>query len=117
MAALDAKGLASVREALSVEGFQALEAELIAPGDDIDCPDCGLLVSVRGLPIHRATNASCRWRQAAAEVRDLWGEGWRDPYNVEGAPLTWGGLTAKVGWRRRLCTVDFPRWTAVLLKP
>ena len=33
------------------------------------------------------------------------------------APLTWGELVGKVRWKRRLITGDFPRWTAVLLKP
>jgi hypothetical protein len=36
---------------------------------------------------------------------------------VDGAPLTWRELVGKVRWQRRLVTIDFPRWTAVLLKP
>lgn len=117
VAALETKGLSAVREALSAEGFSALEEELIAPGTDVACPDCGEHVSHRGLATHRATNSACRWRRAAAEVREAWAAGWRDPYSVEGAPLTWAALVGKVQWKRRLLTVDFPRWTAVLLKP
>lgn len=117
VAALESKGLSSVRQALSPEGFHALEQEVVSPGSDVACPDCGESVSARGLAIHRATNGACRWRRAAAEVRTAWVTGWRDPYSVEGAPLTWGELTGRVCWQRRLVTVDFPRWTAVLLKP
>ena len=117
VAALEAKGLASVRCSLTAEGFGKLEQELIEPGSDVTCPDCGDYVTARGLGTHRATNSACRWRRAAREVRDAWETGWRDPFNVEGAPLTWAELVRKMHWKRRLLTVDFPRWTAVLLKP
>ena len=117
VAALESQGLSSVREALSPEGFHALEREVLPPGSEVTCPDCDETVSARGLGIHRATSGACRWRRAAAEVRAAWAVGWRDPYSVEGAPLTWGELMARVCWKRRLVTVDFPRWTAVLLKP
>jgi hypothetical protein len=117
LAALETKGLSSVRQALSVDGFWALEGELIAPGFDVTRPDCGEHVFGRGLTTHRATNSACRWRRAAAEVREAWAAGWRDPYSVDGAPLAWAELATKVRWKRRLLTVDFPRWTAVLLKP
>lgn len=117
VAALETKGLSAVRTALSPEGFRALEQELVPPGSDVVCPDCGEHVTARGLATHRATSGACRWRRAAAEVRDAWSMGWRDPHSVEGAPLTWGELVGKVRWQRRLVTVDFPRWTAVLLKP
>lgn len=116
-AALESKGLSSVREAVFPDGFYALERELVPLESEVRCPDCDEGISARGLPTHRATNAACRWRRAAAEVRRAWAAGWRDPYSVEGAPLTWGELVRKVRWQRRLVTVDFPRWTAVLLKP
>ncbi len=116
-AALDSKGLSSVRQAVSPDGFYALEREVVPLGSEVTCPDCGECVSARGLPTHRATNAACRWRRAAVEVRRAWATGWRDPYSVEGAPLAWAELVRKVRWQRRLVTVDFPRWTAVLLKP
>jgi hypothetical protein len=117
LAALEAKGLSSVRQALSPDGFLALEAQLVPAGSEIVCPDCGEQVSTRGLATHRATNSACRWRRAAVEVREAWAAGWRDPYSVEGAPLTWGELVGRVRWQRRLVTIDFPRWKAVLLKP
>ncbi len=117
VAALETKGLSSVRQALSPEGFRALEREVVPAGTDVVCPDCGESSSARGLATHRATNGACRWRRAAAEVREAWAAGWRDPYSVEGAPLTWAELVGRVRWQRRLVTVDFPRWTAVLLKP
>lgn len=117
VAALESKGLTSVRQALSADGFSALEQALVPPGSEVVCPDCGEHVTARGLGTHRATSGACRWRRAAAEVREAWARGWRDPYSVEGAPLTWGELTGRVCWQRRLVTVDFPRWTAVLLKP
>ncbi|MGQ0744933.1 MAG: hypothetical protein ACT4OS_11475 [Acidimicrobiales bacterium] len=117
IAALEAKGLESVRRALSPDGFGQLERELIEPGADVACPECGECVTARGLATHRATNAACRWRRAAREVREAWDTGWRDPFSVEGAPLTWAELVARMHWKRRLLTVDFPRWTAVLLKP
>ena len=116
-AALETRGLCAVREALSPEGFLALEREVVPPGTGVVCPDCDEHVTRRGLPTHRAMNGACRWRRAAAEVREAWTAGWRDPYSVEGAPLTWAQLTGQVRWKRRLLTVDFPRWTAVLLKP
>jgi len=71
----------------------------------------------RGLSSFRQALSPEGLRRAAAEVRAAWAAGWRDPYSVQGAPLTWGELTGKVCWQRRLVTVDFPRWTAVLLKP
>lgn len=117
LAALETKGLSSVREALSPDGFRTLEREVVPPDTATVCPDCGEHVSKRGLATHRATNGVCRWRRAAAEVREAWSAGWRDPYSVEGAPLTWAELLRKVCWKRRLFTVEFPRWTAVLLKP
>lgn len=116
-AALETKGLSSVREALSPDGFRTLEREVIPPDTATVCPDCGEHVSKRGLGTHRATSGACRWRRAAAEVREAWADGWRDPFSVEGAPLTWAELLGKVCWKRRLFTIDFPRWTAVLLKP
>jgi hypothetical protein len=117
VAALEGKGLSAVRDALDPEGFAVLEAELISPGTDTRCPDCGEWMTVRGLPTHQSRSAACRWRRAAREVGDAWEDGWRDPFNVPGAPLTWAQLSSKVQWKRRLLTVEFPRWYAVLLKP
>lgn len=117
VAALECRGLSAVREALEADGFAALESELIEPGSDTRCPDCGEWMTVRGLPAHQSRSAACRWRRAAREVRDAWEAGWRDPFNVPDAPLTWAQLTAKIHWKRRLLTVEFPRWYAVLLKP
>lgn len=117
MAALECRGLSSVRAALSPDGFQVLQRELVPPGTEAVCSDCGQEVTARGLATHRATSGACRWRRAAAEVREAWAAGWRDPYSVDGAPLTWAELVGKVCWQRRLVTIDFPRWTAVLLKP
>ena len=117
VAAVETKGLASVRRALSPEDFDALAKELIPAGAEAACSDCGECFTPRGLAMHRATSAACRWRRAATEVREAWAAGWRDPYSVDGAPLAWSELVRKVRWQRRLVTIDFPRWTAVLLKP
>lgn len=107
-AALEEKGLASIQDTLSLEGFRALEGELVRPGVEVSCPDCGESLSERGLERHRATNAACQWRRAAFEARELWSSGWRDPYSVDGAPPTWAELMGKIRWKRRLATVDFP---------
>jgi len=116
-AVVEIKGLHAVGRILTPAGFEQLEQELIEPGSAVCCPDCGEHLTTRGLELHRSTSSACGWRQAAAEVRHLWAGGWRDPYNVKGAPLKWSELTATIRWKRRLCTVDFTRWTAVLLKP
>lgn len=113
---LDLKGIQAVRDALTSEGFVALEADVVAAGDTAPCPSCGDYVTRRGMGKHQATNMVCRWRRAVAEVRDAWDAGWRDPFNVEGAPLTWAELRSRVRWTKRMLTVAYPRWTAVLLK-
>lgn len=117
VAALEQRGLSSVQEALTADGFERLDHDLIAEGSDVACPDCGESITTRGLAKHRGSSAACRWRRAAAEVREAWAGDWRDPYSVMGAPHTWLELSRTVHWRRRLLTVEFPRWTAVLLKP
>lgn len=116
-AVLERQGLRAARRTLTLEAFLELERAVLSPDEHLECPDCGEFVTRRGLGIHRATNSACRWRRAVAEVERSWAAGWRDPFNIEGAPLTWAELTSRVRWRKRLCTVGFPRWEAVLLKP
>lgn len=116
-AVLEQQGLRAVQGTLTLEGFLELEQAVLVPGQQVDCPDCGEFVTRRGLGGHRATNSACRWRRAVAEVQRSWVTGWRDPFSVEDAPLTWAELTSRVHWRQRLLTIGFPRWTAVLLKP
>lgn len=116
IAVLEQQGLQLVKRTLTPESFFELEQMVVRPGETAECPDCGEFLSRRGLGTHRATNSACRWRRAAAEVREAWSAGWRDPFNVEGAPLTWAQLSRLVHWRKRLLTVAFPRWTAVLLE-
>lgn len=83
----------------------------------VDCPDCGDTVRRAGIGLHRAKSTLCRWKRARTEVQALWDRGWRDPITVPGAPLKWELLQAKAVWRRRVRTVEFPRWVAVLLSP
>lgn len=116
-AVLERNGLRAVERCLTLEGFLELEEAVTSPGEHAECPDCGEFVTRRGLGSHRARNSACRWRRAVDEVRRSWAAGWRDPYSIEGAPLTWAELTCRVHWRKRMLTVRFPRWTAVLLKP
>lgn len=116
-AVLEQSGLRAVERCLTLEGFLELEEAVTSPGEHAECPDCGEFVTQRGLGNHRATNSACRWRRAAAEVRQYWAAGWRDPFSIDDAPLTWAELTSRVRWRNCLLTVGFPRWTAVLLKP
>lgn len=113
---LDARGVQAVKRTLTVEGFLELEAEVVSADEAASCPGCGEFVTRRGLGNHRTTNVVCRWRRAVAEVSHAWEAGWRDPFNVDGAPLTWAQLQSRVQWRRRLLTVEYPRWTAVLLR-
>lgn len=115
-AALEKEGLGSVRGALTREGFLELERQVMEQGNYVACPECSEDVTARGLATHRATNSACRWRRAAREVRESWDQGCRDPFSVGGAPLAWAELTQRAQWKRRLATVDFPRWTAVLLR-
>lgn len=115
-AAVREQGLAVIDEVLTADGFAALEAALVEQGRLEVCPDCGDTVTSRGLARHRARNTACRWRRAAAEVRRLWDDGWRDPRSVPGAPLKWMELNATMAWRRRIHVVPFPAWTAVLLR-
>jgi hypothetical protein len=113
--AIETKGIQAVRQALTLDGFLELEAELVPAGDATECPDCGEFVTRRGIGRHQATSVVCRWRRAVAEVEQAWESGWRDPFNVDGAPLTWAALSSRVRWRSRMLTVPYPRWTAVLL--
>ena len=114
--AIETKGVQAVRQALTLDGFLDLEAELVPAGDATECPHCGEFVTRRGMGSHQATSVVCRWRRAVAEVDQAWESGWRDPFKVEGAPLTWAALSSRVRWRSRMLTVPYPRWTAVLLK-
>lgn len=111
------RGEAGIQRATTATGFEELEREFIDPTEFVECLDCRELVKSRGLRAHRSRNSVCRWRRAAAEVRTLWAGGFRDPYRVAGAPLKWSDLRATSEWRRRLRTVEFPKWAAVLLAP
>lgn len=110
-------GEAGIRRAVTAPGFAELERELIDSGQFLECPDCHEFVKLKGLNLHRTRNVACRWRRAASEVENAWRQGWRDPYSIPGAPLTWSDLRATSMWRRRLHPVAFPKWTAVLLAP
>lgn len=114
-AALKHEGLDAVRRTLTTDAFLALEAALVPAGKYLACPDCSEIVTSGRLAYHQATNSACRWRRAVREVRRAWTAGWRDPFSIDGAPLTWSELTGRVVWRSRLRTIPFPRWTAVLL--
>ena len=116
-AAARASGDDGVREALDGDGFADLERDLVDPADVVECPTCHDVVRRRGLGSHLAKNTACRWRRAAAEVRERWEQGARDPWSVPGAPLKWSDLQARREWRRRLSPVRFPAWVAVLVEP
>jgi hypothetical protein len=105
-----------IEDAFSPEGFAGLEDALHHREQLTACRDCGATTSPRGLNIHRASSTSCRWRRAAAEVRRLWDEGWRDPHIVAGAPNSWTEL-CRPAWRTRVHVVPFPALQAVLLRP
>jgi len=94
-----------------------LEREFDADLTLVDCPDCGEPVARKCVGMHRAQSTFCRWSRARTEVATLWAAGWRDPFTVPDAPLTWTALHARVAWKRRVRTVEFPRWVAVLLSP
>lgn len=115
MRGLELKGIEAVREAVALDGFLALEADVMPADEVAPCPWCGDYVSRRGMKRHQGADVVCRWRRAVAEVREAWLSGWRDPFNVEGAPLTWAELRSRVRWTKRMLTVSYPRWTAVLL--
>lgn len=117
LAAADRWGADGVRRAVRADGFYTLETELVLPGTYTECPVCGAFVAARVLGQHQRMSATCWWQRAAAEVRAAWRDGWRDPYTVPGAPTTWTDLSRSAGWRRRLRTVPFPRWIAVLVSP
>lgn len=116
MSAVERHGSEAIERAVTSAGFEEIERKL---GEDwlVDCPDCGDTVGASSINLHRATSTLCRWKRAAAEVRELWDAGWRDPFTVPGAPLGWEGLQARVAWRRRTRTIEFPRWVAVLISP
>ncbi len=110
LAVWERHGSDGVERSCDPDAFRQFEAEVLNSGVHVDCPSCRALVTTRGLKHHQATNASCMWRRAASEVRTAWEEGWRDPYSIDDAPLTWRELTGRVCWRHRLRTVVFPRW-------
>jgi hypothetical protein len=115
-AAARERGAPAIQMATTASGFRELEQQLTAEGRLTQCPICTDTTMVKGLRNHQARNRACRWRVAAAEVRRLWAEGFRDPYSVDGAPLKWGDLNARATWRRRTRVVRFPAWTAVLIR-
>jgi hypothetical protein len=116
-AAVEHHGPAAIVTAMTSTGFNDLERELAMNDRLVDCPDCGQTVGRSRIDLHRARSTLCRWKRARDEVRALWEAGWRDPFTVPGAPLSWEGLQARVAWRRRIRTTEFPRWVAVLLSP
>ena len=69
-AAARASGDDGVREALDGDGFATLERDLVDPAEVVECPACRDVVRRRGLGSHLAKNTACRWRRAAAEVRE-----------------------------------------------
>lgn len=104
--------------AMEPAGFRDLEAEVQAYERFVACDDCGTVVTQRGLRSHRASSSLCRWQRAVAEVTSSWEAGYRDPWTLrQTVPLTWGELNRFVAMRRRLKTVRFPRWIAVLVAP
>lgn len=109
-------GAGAIESALTEEGFAMIERQLLTEGRLAACGDCGETTTRRGLQHHRAQSTACRWRRAAAEVRELWDDGWRDPFVLPGVPLTWQELNSRVEWRRRLHVIPFPAWTAVLIR-
>jgi hypothetical protein len=117
MAALERHGPQALEKAVTSAGFEEVERELDADDWLADCPDCGETVGRSHINLHRARSTLCRWRRARTEVRALWDEGWRDPFAVPDAPLSWQALQATAAWRRRVRTIEFPRWVAVLLSP
>lgn len=117
-AALERYGPVAVELACTPAGFIELETTL-----DIDrarpvgdCSHCGETIPLRQMKLHQARSTLCRWRRAAQAVRAFWGDGWRDPFVVPGAPLRWDEFQRGF-WRRRTRTVEFPRWVAVLILP
>jgi hypothetical protein len=111
-------GESVVSRAMEPAGFRHLEAEVQAYERFTACDDCGTVVTLRGLRTHRASSSLCRWQRAVTEVTTLWDAGHRDPWSLrETVPLNWGELNRFVAMRRRLTTVRFPRWTAVLVAP
>jgi hypothetical protein len=117
MAAIERYGPQAIDMALTSAGYEALESVVNVNDRLVDCPDCGETVGRSRLNLHRARSTLCRWRRARVEVQSLWDEGWRDPVTVGGAPQSWGGLQGRAAWRRRIRTIEFPRWVAVLLSP
>lgn len=110
------EGAAAIEQAATADGFAEIESRLLDEGRLGRCPDCGDTTTAKGLGRHRARNTQCRWRRAAAEVRRLWADGWRDPFSVPGAPLKWRELNDRIYWRNRTHVIPFPAWTAVLLR-
>lgn len=106
-----------VDDALSGEGFAALEAAVGPIPGFVTCGGCGEWQATRGLAGHRARNTRCRWLVAHREVEAAWGAGWRDPASQRsGVPVRWAELSHG-RWRRFVRLVEYPQWTAVLVDP
>lgn len=108
-------GIGVVERAFDPEGFNQIEANLNHRQRLVTCSACRAVTTPRGLNGHRASNTACRWRRSAAEVRQLWELGWRDPYSLRSVPDTWTELSTP-SWRPRVHVVPFRSWTAVLVR-
>jgi hypothetical protein len=99
--------------------FGAFEQELDVADGLISCEICGDDVTAHMIARHQRTNSACRFMADTARVRELWAEGYRDPYSLRhlDVPTTWTKLHSRVAWRRRLFVVPFRLWNAVLLAP
>lgn len=116
-AATDRQGPDAIERAITPGGFAEFERELNADDWLVDCPDCGETVKRSRINLHRAGSTRCRWERARTEVRALWEIGYRDPFSVPTAPLDWEALRRTATWRRRVRTIEFPRWVAVMVSP
>lgn len=109
--ALESKGLSSVRQALSPDGFHAVEQEVIPPESDVRCHVPRLR---REHLRSRLGNAPCDERRvplAPSSYRGSRrvGNGLARPLQRGGCATQVGELTGKVCWQRRLVTVEPPR--------
>lgn len=116
-AATDGRGPHAIEKAVTPGGFAELERELNAHAWLVDCPDCGQTVKRSRITLHRASSTMCRWQRARTEVRALWVRGYRDPFSMPAAPLSWEALQRTKTWRSRVRTIEFPRWVAVMVSP
>ena len=114
-AATDSQGPHAIERAITPGGFAELEGGLDADAWLVDCPDCGETVKRSRINLHRAASTRCRWQRARTEVRALWEIGYRDPFSMPTAPLDWEALRRTATWRRRVRTIEFPRWVAVMV--